>query len=184
MSGQFAFLWLSCKSEIRVRLHARERQRIRVPAEVMYPAAVRSALPSAGIFESWDTPRMSDTASVAEWAAGLAGYDNSIIGFVLVRTTGSPGLAQLLEPLQRDVRDFWMYLDIFSIVFVDIVECILFPSPVMAMTHNARTVYQSMFFEITTASEARLLAMKGRGGKAASEYLESWNMLHVLDSCA
>ena len=140
MSGQFAFLWLSCKSEIRVRLHARERQRIRVPAEVMYPATVRSALSSAGIFESWDTPRMSDTASVAEWAAGLAGYDNSIIGFVLVRTSGSPGLAQLLEPLQRDVRDF----------------------------------------EVTTASEERLLAMKGRGGKAAPEAaMESRPMIQL-----
>ena len=129
MSGELAFLWLSCKSEIRIRLHAREWQRVRVLAKIMYPAVVRSALSSAGIFESWDTPHMSDTSSAAAWAAGLAGYESRIIGFVLVRITASPGLEQLLEPLQRDVRDF----------------------------------------EVTTASEERLLAMKGRGGKAASE---------------
>ena len=137
MSGELSFLWLSCKSEIRIRLHAREGQRVRVPAEILYPAAVRSALSRASIFQSWDTPRMSDTASAAEWAAGLAAYESRIIGFVLVRTTGSPGLQQLLEPLQRDVRDFWMYLDVFSIGTVDIVECILFPTPVFAMTRNA-----------------------------------------------
>ena len=99
MSGELAFLWLSCKSEIRIRLHAREGQRVRVLAKIMYPAAVRSALPSAGIFESWDTPHMSDTSSAAAWAAGLAGYESRIIGFVLVRITGSPGLEQLFEPL-------------------------------------------------------------------------------------
>ena len=184
MSGELAFLWLSCKSEIRLRLHGREGQRMRVPAEILYPAAVRSALSRASIFQSWDTPRMSDTASAAEWAAGLAAYESRIIGFVLVRTTGSPGLQQLLEPLQRDVRDYWMYLDVFSIVSVDIVECILFPTPVFAMTRNARSIYQSMFFEITTASEERLLKLTGRGGKTVSEYLKSWSMVYKLDSCA
>ena len=170
-----ALLLLYVRSTDRARAQL-AGQRVSVTSSHLFPSVVRETL----LLARYRRPADVHAGTTShEWDNKLAGLNGTAVGYALCRNCWSPRELTYLTNSQMIFHDFWRILGHRGkLVFVEVVDVVLFAEPVHVAQHLGGDKPKAMFFELSEPSYQRVMNADCVGGISLRDTLGRWATHH------